>query len=157
MGHYDDDYTYEEFRCLKCNEKTRACRCKNGPFVKGYGSEKRLHDKDDKTLHTTRVALFPALQLETKLSDKDVEALNAWLYDVSQAMWRPIENAPKDGQHILVTDLTGRTGFGRGQAWANVVHWFNDGFYASSFGGEQSEPYGNLLTHWMPLLQRHKS
>jgi hypothetical protein len=43
MGHYDDAYAYEEMRCLGCGKKTRSCRCKNGPFVKGYESEKKLH------------------------------------------------------------------------------------------------------------------
>lgn len=67
--------------------------------------------------------------------------------------WQPIETAPRTGEHIVAMTAAG-VGFGtcggKKQQWANVVHWFDDGFYGSVYCGTQSEPYGNL-THWMPL------
>lgn len=69
------------------------------------------------------------------------------------ADWEPIESAPKTGEHILAS-VQGGTGFGwiqgKHQAWTCVVHWFNDGFYASTFGCDQPTPFADL-THWKPL------
>jgi hypothetical protein len=78
--------------------------------------------------------------------------------------WRPIATAPRTGEHIVVADFTPHAGgFGHcgnpptKQPWMDVAHWYgdahapqDDGFYASSYGGDQAAPFLRL-THWMPL------
>ena len=78
---------------------------------------------------------------------------------------RPMEIAPKTGEHIIVVgDLTG-IGFGWSgpnrsrQSWADVVHWYGweeggepSGWYSSSYGGEeQQKPFEQPLRGWLPI------
>lgn len=65
--------------------------------------------------------------------------------------WQPIETAPRDGGHILVT-IGNMQGFGswpKPQDMVTVAHWFEDGFYVSVFGGDERTAI--QYTHWMPL------
>jgi hypothetical protein len=84
--------------------------------------------------------------------------------EAEPSAWQPIETAPRDGTHILVTEAGGgglghcgplnEHGFRELADWCDVVHWFNDpeapGFYSTSWGFDQSEPFAEL-THWQPL------
>lgn len=74
--------------------------------------------------------------------------------DIRNAL-RTIDTAPRDGTHILLVDLTiGATGFGWvsgiHQPACEVCHWFDDGFYSSNFGIDQTDPWSKY-THWLPL------
>jgi hypothetical protein len=68
--------------------------------------------------------------------------------------WQPMDTAPRTGEHIQVINFDGY-GFGmcggKRQHASDVVHWFDDGFYSSTFGAEQSEPMDKYFTHWRPL------
>jgi hypothetical protein len=71
------------------------------------------------------------------------------------AEWMEAQSAPRDGSHILVTQL-GEQGFGicgdKWQDWTAVVHyWSNpgeEGFYLSS--GNDADGVIHF-THWMPI------
>lgn len=82
----------------------------------------------------------------------------------SDAGWRTIDSAPRDGTHVLVTrahegglgycgPMT-KHGYRAKADWCDVAHWYDDpddpGFYATSWGGDQEKPFDGL-THWMPL------
>lgn len=71
--------------------------------------------------------------------------------------WRPIETAPRDGTHILVTVLD-KGGFGycggKRQDWCAVVHYWphegEEGFYLST-GATGFDDRPMDCTHWIPL------
>jgi hypothetical protein len=64
--------------------------------------------------------------------------------------WLPISEAPRTGEHILVTSLTDSWGTcgGKKQRPHAIVHWFDDAFYLSL--GNQDEPQ-NWPTHFKSL------
>lgn len=68
--------------------------------------------------------------------------------------WLPIKTAPQTGEHILVAQRDNSVGFGlcggKQQFFADVAHWFFDGFYPSHYGSEPERQLENL-THWKPL------
>lgn len=72
--------------------------------------------------------------------------------------WQPISTAPKDGTHIVIALFSDGMGFGYcgdppklQKPWQDVAHWHEDGFYSSTYGGEQTQPFE--ASHWQPLLR----
>lgn len=82
---------------------------------------------------------------------------NAYMAGIERGAraWRPIDTAPKNGEHILLADFS-RHGFGRingrDRSWSAVAHWWDnpgeEGFYLSS--GNDDAPI-TWATHWMPV------
>lgn len=71
-------------------------------------------------------------------------------------MWRTIDTAPRDGQHILAMKAGTSFGYMHGQPLPQVqtvVHWFDDpeepGFYISISEADPQHPFD--ATHWKPL------
>jgi hypothetical protein len=101
-------------------------------------------------------------------SEARTQAAEARIAELEGEGWRPIQTAPRDGQHILVGTFGDSAGTGFGwagprdvltglraqQPWQDVAHWFDDpedpGLYSSYFGGDQQRPF-DALTHWRPL------
>jgi hypothetical protein len=58
--------------------------------------------------------------------------------------WQPIEAAPKDGTHVIVS-----TGVSVGEAWYSEKHggwWWSNCHPTDAYDGEVM-----YATHWMPL------
>jgi hypothetical protein len=104
-----------------------------------------------------------------RVAEAEAERLRARTTELAAvrggAVLRPMEIAPKTGEHIIVVgDLTG-IGFGWSgpnrsrQSWADVVHWYGweeggepSGWYSSSYGGEeQQRPFEQPLRGWLPI------
>ena len=104
-----------------------------------------------------------------RVAEAEAERLRARTTELAAvrggAVLRPMEIAPKTGEHIIVVgDLTG-IGFGWSgpnrsrQSWADVVHWYGweeggepSGWYSSSYGGEeQQKPFEQPLRGWLPI------
>jgi hypothetical protein len=83
-------------------------------------------------------------------------AAQAVIAEHERRQWRPIEEAPKDGRHILA--------WAAGWATAGIVYWIGNGRdmqdgkpgWTTGQWDKYEQFYCELPTHWMPLPQPPK-
>jgi hypothetical protein len=104
----------------------------------------RQLDEARRELAETQDTLHCARHLH-KVTRESAEAANQDL-----RRWLPISEAPRTGEHVLVTSVTDSWGTcgGKKQRPHAIVHWFDDAFYLSL--GNQDEPQ-NWPTHFKCL------